>query len=77
MHTKAITALIAGMKRQRVQRIMMLSAAGARETWKSAPALSRAFIRLSNIKLSYADNDAAEALVAASGLDWYALIMRT
>jgi uncharacterized protein YbjT (DUF2867 family) len=62
--------LLAVMGEQRVKRVVFLSAVGVGDSWPTIPWLFRAFIRLSNIRIGYADHDGVDALVRASDTDW-------
>ncbi len=65
--------MLAAMKRQRVSRISMVSAAGVGDSRKTVAWPLRVVFRISNIHVDYEDIERAEALLAASGLDWQAV----
>ncbi|MFN7570835.1 MAG: NAD(P)-dependent oxidoreductase [Betaproteobacteria bacterium] len=71
--SRATAAIVAGMRAQRVRRIVYVSAFGAGESWGEIPWWGRAFIAASRVRFSIADHTRSEALLAASGLDWTAL----
>ena len=54
-------------------RISMVSAAGVGDSWKTVAWPLRVVFRMSNIHVDYEDIERAEALLAASGLDWQAI----
>ena len=51
----------------------MVSAGGVGDSWKTVAWPLRVVFRLSNIHVDYEDIERAEALLAASGLDWQAV----
>lgn len=51
--------LFAVMREQRVKRVVFVSAVGAGDSWPVVPWFFRAFVRLSNIKIGYADHEAS------------------
>ena len=61
--------VVDGMTRHAVERLVVLSAAGVRESWGQVPLLARVLFRtlLRNI---HADHAAQEALARASSIDW-------
>jgi len=61
------------MKRHGVSRISMVSAAGVGDSRKAVAWPLRVLFRISNIRVDYDDIERAEALLAASGLDWQAV----
>jgi putative NADH-flavin reductase len=65
--------MLAAMKRHGVSRISMVSAAGVGDSRKSVAWPLRVVFRISNIHVDYEDIERAEALLAASGLDWQAV----
>ena len=62
-------AVVNGMTRHGVERLVVLSAAGVEESWGQVSLLARVLFRtlLRNI---HADHTAQEAIVRASALDW-------
>ena len=62
-------AVVDGMTRHGVERLVVLSAAGVEESWGQVSLLARVLFRtlLRNI---HADHTAQEAIVRASALDW-------
>ncbi|MYA52295.1 MAG: NAD(P)H-binding protein [Dehalococcoidia bacterium] len=67
--TSGTSRLVEGMKLHRVERLVVLSAAGVGDSWDQIPLLSRVMFKtlLRNI---HADHTAQEAVVRSSGLDW-------
>ena len=65
--------MLAAMKRHRVSRISMVSAAGVGDSRKTVAWPLRVVFRISNIHVDYEDTERAEALLAASWLDWQAV----
>jgi len=65
--------MLAAMKRHGVSRISMVSAAGVGDSRKTVAWPLRVVFRISNIHVDYEDIERAEALLAASGLDWQAV----
>jgi putative NADH-flavin reductase len=65
--------MLAAMKRHGVSRISMVSAAGVGDSRKTVAWPLRVLFRISNIHVDYEDLERAEALLAASGLDWQAV----
>lgn len=62
--------LLTVMGEQRVKRVVLVSAIGVGDSWPTIPWLFRAFIKLSNIRIGYADHDGVDALVRQSDTDW-------
>lgn len=62
--------ILAVMAEQQVKRAVFISAIGVGDSWPTIPWLFRAFIKLSNIKIGYADHDGVDALVRESGTEW-------
>jgi uncharacterized protein YbjT (DUF2867 family) len=58
------------MGEQHVKRVVFISAIGVGDSWKTAPWFFRAFIKLSNIKIGYADHDGVDSLARKSDADW-------
>jgi putative NADH-flavin reductase len=71
--SRSAAHMLAAMKRHGVSRISMVSAAGVGDSHKSVAWPLRVFFRISNIHVDYEDIERAEALLAASGLDWQAV----
>lgn len=68
--TESARNVLTAMAEQRLKRLVLISAIGVGDSWKTVPALMRAFIKLSNIKIAYADHDGVDALVRKSDTDW-------
>lgn len=68
--TRSIGNAVVAMRRTGARRIVVLSALGAGDSFGLAPAVVRLLIRWTNLRISYEDHDAQEALLRASGLDW-------
>lgn len=66
----AVGNAVAAMKEHDIRRIVVLSAAGVGDSAASVPWLWRALVRHSQLKLSYDDHEAQEAVLRSSGLDW-------
>jgi uncharacterized protein YbjT (DUF2867 family) len=71
--TRTITHLIEGAHAAGVRRLIMVSACGVGDSAHQMPLVFRALLRVSAIGTAYADLERAEALLASSGLDWYAV----
>lgn len=65
-----IDITIAAMHEQGLRRIVSLGAAGANESYVTAPFLMRMLIKRSNLGQAYRDHESVEDALAASGLDW-------
>lgn len=55
---------------QHVRSVVFVSAIGVGDSWPTVSWFFRAFIKLSNIKIGYADHDGVEALARNSNTDW-------
>ncbi|EHQ29472.1 NAD(P)-dependent oxidoreductase [Mucilaginibacter paludis] len=53
-----------------VKRILILSSVGVGDSWKYAPWYVKLLVKLTNFKVIFADHNAQERLVQASGTDW-------
>jgi uncharacterized protein YbjT (DUF2867 family) len=58
------------MSEQRVKRVVFVSAVGVGDSWTTVPFAFRALVKLSNIKIGYADHDGVDALARRSTTDW-------
>ncbi|WP_394181770.1 NAD(P)-dependent oxidoreductase [Yoonia maritima] len=65
-----IDVTIAAMHDQGLRRIVSLGAAGANESYDTAPLLMRMLIKWSHLGHAYRDHEMVEDALAASGLDW-------
>ncbi len=70
LHTRAARALTAACARAGVRRYLTLSAHGVGDAAPRAGWAFLALVRASNIGVAYDELGRAEAVVAASGLDW-------
>jgi putative NADH-flavin reductase len=71
--SQSASHMLAAMKRHGVSRISMVSGAGVGDSRKTVAWPLRVVFRISNIRVDYEDKERAEALLAASGLDWQAV----
>lgn len=62
--------ILAVMAEQHVKRVVFVSAIGVGDSWPTVSWFARAFIKMSNIKIGYADHDGVDALVRKSDTDW-------
>ncbi len=62
--------VVAAMGTQQVQRVAVLSAAGAGDSFADMPWIFRVLIRKTNLGHTYRDHDEQERLVMNSGLNW-------
>ena len=58
------------MEKNKVKRIVTVSASGVGDSWKNMPLIARLLIRNSNIMRAYEDHDRQEQLIRNSTLDW-------
>lgn len=58
------------MGEQGIRRIVLTSTQGAGDDWDRLNPAVKAAIKLSNLKVSFADHDGVDRLVRASGADW-------
>ncbi|CPX34638.1 putative flavin reductase [Mycobacteroides abscessus] len=58
------------MGEQGIRRIVLASTQGAGDDWNRLTPVVKAFVKLSNLKIGFADHDALDHLVRASGTDW-------
>lgn len=68
--TDSARNILTVMGEQDVKRVVFVSAIGVGDSWSTVSWPFRAFIRLSNIKIGYADHDGVDALVRQSETDW-------
>jgi len=71
--SRSAANMLAAMKNHGVARISMVSAGGVGDSRKTLAWPLRVVFRISNIHVDYEDIERAEALLAASGLDWQAV----
>lgn len=71
--TQATTRLVGAMQRHGVQRIVIVSAGGVRESAAQCSAPVRWMTRTANVGVAYRDLAAAEAVLAACDHDWCAV----
>lgn len=58
------------MKAYGVKRILTLSSVGVGDSWKYNPWYVKLLVKLTNFKVIFADHNAQEELIRASGTDW-------
>jgi hypothetical protein len=68
--TDAARNIFAVMAEQHIRRVVLVSAIGVGDSWPIVPWWFRAAIKLSNIKIGYADHDGVDALARKSDTDW-------
>jgi uncharacterized protein YbjT (DUF2867 family) len=66
----SIGNVLEAMPNYGVKRIMILSSVGVGDSWPYAPWYVKLLVRLTNFKVIFADHNAQERLVQASGTDW-------
>jgi nucleoside-diphosphate-sugar epimerase len=67
---RSISNVLEVMQEYGIKRIMILSTAGAGDSWKYNPWYVKLLARLTNFKVIFADHNAQERLIQASGTDW-------
>jgi putative NADH-flavin reductase len=68
--SSSLKNLLAGMKAEGISRVMIMSAAGAGDSWNLMPWWFKGLINSSNIGITYRDHGVQEKLLEESGLDW-------
>jgi uncharacterized protein YbjT (DUF2867 family) len=68
--TDATRNVLTVMGENGIRRIVLASAMGVTDDWTRLNPLFRAFVRLSNLKLVWADHDGVDRVVRASATDW-------
>ncbi|AQT82406.1 epimerase [Mycolicibacterium litorale] len=68
--TDAARDTLTVMGEQGIRRIVLASTQGAGDDWKRLNPVIKAAIKLSNLKVGFADHDALDRLVHASDADW-------
>ncbi len=68
--SRTIDYLVKAMKKNKIKRILTLSAWGTHETFQELPSWFRWLIRNSNVKYPYADHERHEDALKASKLDF-------
>lgn len=68
--TDAANNTLMVMGEQGIRRIVLASTQGAGDDWNRLNPLVKALIKLSNLKISFADHNALDHLVRASDTDW-------
>jgi putative NADH-flavin reductase len=68
--SSSLKNLITGMKEEGISRVIIVSAAGAGDSWNLMPWWFKGFIKSSNIGITYKDHDLQEKLLEESGFDW-------
>jgi uncharacterized protein YbjT (DUF2867 family) len=61
---------VTAMKESGIRRIVLMTGAGAGDSYAAMPLFMKAFIKLTSLKYVYADHDGQEAVLKESGLDW-------
>jgi len=67
---RSIRNVLEIMREYQIKRIIILSTAGAGDSWKYNPWYVKLLARISNFKVIFADHNAQERLIQASGTDW-------
>lgn len=67
---KSITNVLQVMNESGVKRLLILSSVGVGNSWKYTPWYVKLLIRLTNFKVIFADHNAQEDLIQASGTNW-------
>ena len=67
---RSISNVLIVMTEYHIKRIMILSTAGAGDSWKYNPWYVKLLARLTNFKVIFEDHNAQEHLVQASATDW-------
>jgi nucleoside-diphosphate-sugar epimerase len=67
---RSISNALQVMQEYGIKRIMILSTAGAGDSWKYNPWYVKMLTRLTNFKVIFADHNAQEDLIQASGTNW-------
>lgn len=68
--SRTMPHVLAAMKAEGVQKILAVSAGGVGDSLARMPWVFKAFLRVTALRIAYADLERMEALIAASGLDW-------
>ncbi|KAH8646136.1 NAD-dependent epimerase/dehydratase [Xylariales sp. PMI_506] len=53
-----------------IRRVVVMSTAGAGDSWAHLPLLSKAFMRLTNVKYALDDHDIVDKEIRLTGMDW-------
>ncbi|TWJ03384.1 putative NADH-flavin reductase [Mucilaginibacter frigoritolerans] len=67
---KSMMNVLQVMNEYGVKRILILSSVGVGDSWKYAPWYVKLLIKLTNFKVIFADHNAQEDLIQASGKNW-------
>jgi uncharacterized protein YbjT (DUF2867 family) len=67
---KSVTNVLHVMNEYGVKRILILSSVGVGDSWKYAPWYVKLLVKLTNFKVIFADHNAQEGLIQASGTIW-------
>jgi nucleoside-diphosphate-sugar epimerase len=67
---KSMANVLKVMHEYGVKRILTLSSVGIGNSWKYAPWYVKLLVKLTNFKVIFADHNAQEDLIQASGTDW-------
>lgn len=68
--TDAARNTLTAMGEQGIRRIVLASTQGAGDDWNRLNPVIKAAIKLSNLKIAFADHDALDHLIRASDTDW-------
>lgn len=68
--TDAARNVLTVMGEQHLRRVVIISAIGVGDSWSTVNPLFRALIRVSNIRIGYADHNGVEEVVRKSDVDW-------
>lgn len=66
----SIKNALAAMKEHQVNRILLLGASGAGDSYADVPWFFKAFIKYTNLSHAYRDHDNVEAILKASDVNW-------
>jgi uncharacterized protein YbjT (DUF2867 family) len=67
---KSIINALQVMDEYGIKRILILSSVGVGDSWKYAPWYVKLLVKLTNFKIIFADHNAQEGLIQASGTNW-------
>lgn len=68
--TDAVRDTLAVMEENGIGHIVIVSALGVGDSWRTVNPLFKAMVKASNIRHGYRDHDGVDELVRASGVDW-------
>jgi uncharacterized protein YbjT (DUF2867 family) len=67
---KSMANVLQVMNEYGIKRILILSSVGVGDSWKYAPWYVKLLVKLTNFKVIFADHNAQERLIQASGTNW-------